>query len=87
MEENCLLVNLWEEHHLGWSEVTRLFTQRFAGRSKGALQPCVLEHNAQETAALFGGCRVENAIFINYAIPGLSHLKLPTISVLFQERW
>jgi hypothetical protein len=28
----------------------------------------VLEHDAQETAALFGGCRLEDAMFINYAI-------------------
>ncbi|KAI2791355.1 hypothetical protein POX_c04212 [Penicillium oxalicum] len=38
MEENCLLVNLREEQNLAWSEVTRLFAQKFPGRSKGSLQ-------------------------------------------------
>jgi hypothetical protein len=38
MEENCLLVHLREEQNLAWSEVTRLFAQKFPGRSKGSLQ-------------------------------------------------
>ncbi|KAJ5682149.1 hypothetical protein N7462_005314 [Penicillium macrosclerotiorum] len=38
MEENCLLVKLREEQNLSWSEVTRMFAQKFPGRSKGSLQ-------------------------------------------------
>jgi len=38
MEENFLLVSLREEQNLAWSEVTRLFAQKFPGRSKGSLQ-------------------------------------------------
>jgi hypothetical protein len=38
MEENVLLVNLREEQNLAWPEVTRLFAQKFPGRSKGSLQ-------------------------------------------------
>ncbi|KAF3391611.1 hypothetical protein F1880_007460 [Penicillium rolfsii] len=38
MEENRLLVNLREEQNLAWSEVMRLFAQKFPGRSKGSLQ-------------------------------------------------
>lgn len=45
----------------------------------------VLEHDAQETAALLDECRVENAIFINYAIPSSLALK-STIFTLLQER-
>ncbi|KAJ5117321.1 hypothetical protein N7448_010953 [Penicillium atrosanguineum] len=37
-EENYLLVNLREEQNLTWSEVTKLFAQKFPGRSKGSLQ-------------------------------------------------
>jgi hypothetical protein len=38
VEENFLLMNLREEQNLAWSEVTRLFAQKFPGRSKGSLQ-------------------------------------------------
>lgn len=37
-EEIHLLVNLREEQNLTWSEVARLFAQKFPGRSKGSLQ-------------------------------------------------
>jgi hypothetical protein len=74
VEEYCLLVNLREEQNLAWSEVTRLFARNFPGRSKGSTG--ILEHDAQETMAFFGGCRVENAIFINYSISSPSSLAL-----------
>jgi hypothetical protein len=67
MEENCLLVSLREETEFclvrGDETVCKEIPRKEQRVSTG-----VLEHDAQETAALFGGCRVENAIFINYAI-------------------
>lgn len=37
-EEIYLLVKLREEQNLAWSEVTKLFAQKFPGRSKGSIQ-------------------------------------------------
>ena len=38
VEERSLLVKLREEQNLAWSEVTRQFAQKFAGRSQGSIQ-------------------------------------------------
>ncbi|OQD96473.1 hypothetical protein PENVUL_c092G07715 [Penicillium vulpinum] len=38
VEESHLLVKLREEQNLAWSEMTKLFAQKFPGRSKGSIQ-------------------------------------------------
>lgn len=38
VEGDSLLVKLREEQNLAWSEVTKLFAQKFPGRSKGSIQ-------------------------------------------------
>lgn len=71
----ALLVDIWEEQNLAWSRGDEtVFTE--IPRKEQMVSNGVLEHDAQETAAFFGRCRVEDAVFINYALSSPLALEL-----------